>query len=566
MLFKDKKALSIMIGYVLLIVIAIIISTFVYVWLKSYVPRESIECPEGVSVFIEDIEYVKTWDISQLNLTLKNNGLFDIDGYFIHATDAPNQELATIDLSKYGGGKGGVILFGAKTFKPGESRGTKFDFTNAPFETIYSIEVIPIRFEIIDNKQRLASCGNAKVKETITEGSLVVLSCWNNDEEPHPICNCDDLALIKDNLGGNYELQNDIDFRGCLSSYSTGEGWNPIGRDENRFTGTFDGQGHTITGLFINKGTSYGLGLFGYIENSEIKDVGLENVDITGKTYIGGLAGYAENSNIYNSYTVGTIKAYKDIGGLIGFNTVKNLGSSKIINCSSSVDINAENVLVGGLIGENTAFSEGRIIIENCYATGNILGSNTLGGLVGDHYGEGGNSTINNCYATGNVIKGEKDLEKYYGNSIGGLVGNNKANEGGYVLINNSYATGNIIGIAGVGGLVGKSIPPYDASLGYSVIENSFATGDVSGDDYVGGIIGFLRNEPYTTIKNIYWYNSTGNPYDCFGTTGTWGTCTPVKEISYFYNENNPPMNVWDFVSIWKKVTNNFPNLKWQIY
>ena len=116
LLLAKKKGVSIMIGYVLLVTCAIVIGVIVYQWIKTYVPTEALECPDEVSIFIKDFEF--NCENFQLDLTLKNNGLFKIAGYFIHATDDPNQTLATIDLSGYtnlGEDKGGTVLFKTST-------------------------------------------------------------------------------------------------------------------------------------------------------------------------------------------------------------------------------------------------------------------------------------------------------------------------------------------------------------------------------------------------------------------------------------------------------------------
>ena len=99
MLLQDKKGLSIMIGYVLLVAIAIIMSMIVYQFIITYIPREALECPDGVSVFIKETKYDCTLGAETLEVTIKNNGLFSVAGYFIHATTEVGQELATLDLS-----------------------------------------------------------------------------------------------------------------------------------------------------------------------------------------------------------------------------------------------------------------------------------------------------------------------------------------------------------------------------------------------------------------------------------------------------------------------------------
>ncbi len=167
-----KKGVSIMVGYVLLVVCAVIMGVIVYRWIITYVPTDPLDCPDGVSIFAKEVNF--NCEDFQLDLTLKNNGLFNTAGYFIHATNDSNQTLATIDLSNYtklGEDKGGTILFGTSaenSFEPNEEKTNIFDLTDVG--KIYSIEIIPVRFQEEDGKMRFTSCGGSKIKEMIT--------CW----------------------------------------------------------------------------------------------------------------------------------------------------------------------------------------------------------------------------------------------------------------------------------------------------------------------------------------------------------------------------------------------------
>ena len=165
---KNKKAVSIMIGYVLLVSIAIIMSVVVYQWMKSYVPSENIECSDEVSLFIED--YTCEGDI--LNLTLKNNGKFNVAGYFIRATNDSEVKLATIDLSlklinevtKY---ESAVLFEGPiNSLEPNE-QGEAHAFDISEYSNLYSLEIIPVRFEEVEGRTKFVNCGNARIKEVI---------------------------------------------------------------------------------------------------------------------------------------------------------------------------------------------------------------------------------------------------------------------------------------------------------------------------------------------------------------------------------------------------------------
>ena len=171
MLLLDKKGLSIMIGYVLLVAIAIIMSMVVYQFIKTYVPRDALACPESTSILIKETQYDCT--LNKLDVTIKNNGRFDVAGYFIHATTSADQELATQDLSdkilEGGETHAGSVWFtstGDNILIPGNKKTSKFDLTDVG--TIYKIELIPVRHQEEEGKTRFVSCSNAKVEEILT--------------------------------------------------------------------------------------------------------------------------------------------------------------------------------------------------------------------------------------------------------------------------------------------------------------------------------------------------------------------------------------------------------------
>ena len=169
---KNRKGISVMIGYVLLISTAVILSIIVYQWLRTYVPSESLECPSETSLFIKSVSCIS----EELNLTLKNNGNFNLAGYFIRASTQEDQDFAATDLSlNLQSGSSSIIyqdnsvLFSSEiqnSFNPNEESTNVFDVSGIP--EIYFIEIIPIRFQTEDNKINLVNCGNQKVREDIT--------------------------------------------------------------------------------------------------------------------------------------------------------------------------------------------------------------------------------------------------------------------------------------------------------------------------------------------------------------------------------------------------------------
>jgi hypothetical protein len=172
--FAGKKGISVMVSYVLLIVFVIIIGAIVYQWLKTYVPSQALECPDGVSLFIKDADFDPS--DSQLIITLRNNGRFDLAGYFIHATNSSDQELPTIDLSGYlnevespGMIFGNSVLFiaaGDNFFQPGSEKSYFFDIPSSIGEP-HLIRITPTRFQDVDERQRFVSCGDARAEQIV---------------------------------------------------------------------------------------------------------------------------------------------------------------------------------------------------------------------------------------------------------------------------------------------------------------------------------------------------------------------------------------------------------------
>lgn len=170
MIIKNRRGISVMIGYIFLITITIIISTIVFQQLKTYVPTETLKCPEGVSFFIKEAAYDCV--NKELNITLKNNGRFSIAGYFISGADSPGKDIGTIDLSGYNKfGVGGFVIFNAlskNSMSPNKEIKSVFDLSNSSSAQFYSLNIIPIRYQEIENKNRIVSCGDSRIKETLT--------------------------------------------------------------------------------------------------------------------------------------------------------------------------------------------------------------------------------------------------------------------------------------------------------------------------------------------------------------------------------------------------------------
>lgn len=247
-------------------------------------------------------------------------------------------------------------------------------------------------------------------------------------------------------LAWNEAVQKDMTLNCTLTDNIdlTGIDWTPIGTSfGNSYTGTFDGNGKTITGLTVTVSDRYA-GLFGRIgSGGKVMNVKLEGVQMTSDNrwgYVGGVAGYSEG-NIENCSVSGSVSGSFSVGGVVG-----HQWGGTITGCSSSATVNA-GIAAGGIAGE----TNGGASLTACYATGDVTVENDgtsyacAGGVVGYN---GGSSTLTACYATGSVTgKGSGTIY------VGGAVGEN------YDTLTACYhAKGDVSGPDGTtGGVTGRN-------------------------------------------------------------------------------------------------------------
>ncbi len=221
------------------------------------------------------------------------------------------------------------------------------------------------------------------------------------EADPYIITSVNQLQEMQDELDACYVLGNDID-ASATKTMNGGQGFLPVGTVLNPFTGAFDGQGHTITSLYINRPSTNEVGLFGCIRDGAVVcNVGLAEVDITARRNSGSLVGYSGGSTVCNSWSSGSVRGSYNyqmrLGGLMGTSS----GADTFVSqCFSSADVTATGGAhqVGGLAGYNGHGS----IMSDCYATGDVSAYWKVGGLVGDNpYPEGG--YITRCYSVGRV-------------------------------------------------------------------------------------------------------------------------------------------------------------------
>jgi FlaG/FlaF family flagellin (archaellin) len=170
-IFSNKKGVSMIIGYILLVAISIVMSIIVYQWLKTYVPSEGIKCDEGTSIYIRSIDY--NCSEGKLTIYLKNNGKFSIYGVLVRVSNKTEEELATIDLSQKVL-QGGIVYTNTISFtenfenglSPAEEKGISFNVSE--YGLLYKLEVIPVRIQEVKNKKVSAICTDGRAQESLT--------------------------------------------------------------------------------------------------------------------------------------------------------------------------------------------------------------------------------------------------------------------------------------------------------------------------------------------------------------------------------------------------------------
>ncbi|PKL47451.1 MAG: hypothetical protein CVV37_08215 [Nitrospira bacterium HGW-Nitrospira-1] len=330
-----------------------------------------------------------------------------------------------------------------------------------------------------------------------------------------------DLQGMNGDLTGHYALGSDID-ASATPGWNGGKGFTPVGY--NGFTGAFNGLGHTIKNLYINRystinnSTYNRVGLFATISNgATIRNVGMVNGNIAGSYYVGGLVGWSNQgvgiNVIANSYNTGTVKGVYCTGGLVGISYYGGVNSYTIITDSYNTGVidgtTGGNGQIGGYVGGLVGAPEHYNKITNSYNIGEVKGTYLVGGLLGILYD---GSILTNSYNTGKVTGSL---------SVGGLVGASFTNSN---KITNSYSIGSVTGTDSVGGLVGGA--------SNTNITNTYSAGKVTGVSNVGGLIG--SKDSTVTVNNSFWDKDTSGQATSAGGTGK--TMAEMKTLSTFTN------------------------------
>ena len=271
------------------------------------------------------------------------------------------------------------------------------------------------------------------------------------EEDPYLIYTAEGLKAFRDKANGGERyafatLMNDIvlndgtfdadgNYTAADGSTAEPEKWTPISTDNNQYRGTFDGNGKTVKGLYVNTGGDEPAGLFGYTGGPKIKNLTVDGC-VIGKDWAGGILGFSHGGVIENctnnaSVTVANLDSdrHANVGGIAG------VTGAKLIGCGNTGKITVKNVAqianVGGIVGHQN--NMGLPIIHDCYNTGDVsgeAGTLYLGGIAGAI----SQGVISNCFSTGK-LDSTGSTTVY----LGGIVGLNGAL---YNHTNNYYLEG----------------------------------------------------------------------------------------------------------------------------
>ena len=252
-----------------------------------------------------------------------------------------------------------------------------------------------------------------------------------------------------------YELTDDLNLS---SQFGSDAGWVPIGDRKFRWSATFEGNGRTISGMYISRGESENIGLFGVSDRGAVvRNVGLLSVNVHGSEVVGGLIGsnYGTIIACHVSGKISGSSVSSVVGGKIGGLVGDNWGT--IVASFSAASVSSTGSWVGGLVGINA-----RTVVAS-YSTGNVSGMGAVGGLVGLTFG-----TITSSYSIGHV-SGTRD-------SVGGLFGGSRDD-----ITTDSYWDTQTSGVPSDSGDAGKNTRELRAPTGYSGIYANWNV-DIDGD------------------------------------------------------------------------------------
>lgn len=386
------------------------------------------------------------------------------------------------------------------------------------------------------------------------------------DSAPYLISTVEDWTFLSNSphhWTAHFRLKNDINF------YN--ENVSPVGTavGKDAFTGSFDGQGHSLKNINIKSSNKFGTGLFGVVgEGGSIENLSLSGFNVVGQDNVGTLVGSINKGSVKKCSADGNVTGRMNVGGLIGKQEL-----SSISHCDSKGNVFGSSSAAGGLIGlsggsgwasggsisnsKSSSTVEGsRVVggfigslqdgtVENCSASGKVQGSSHAGGFAGSIQ-----SSVTTSFATGEINNS--------GNFTGGFVGFNTGS------ISECYATGAANGERHTGGFAGSTS---------GVIQDCYSWGNAkSAQGYAGALVGRMEK---ATIKHCY---ALGKPKGNIHSKGLAGRGeTKDIQASYYQSDDEddplarsqedmtPPYSEntyeeWDFEEVWAEAKDEHSN------
>ncbi|MBQ8237468.1 MAG: hypothetical protein IJZ39_04915 [Oscillospiraceae bacterium] len=430
----------------------------------------------GVSITVDGVTYTEG------NVTITP----DTQSIIVTATGTNFANASNDNYVQYADGAGGILSSGYWTIDTAANTATLDLSANISwFDSCDNFEI-----QYCNDLQSLESWQNTgifltyydDITVTIDTGASVTLRDADRDDY-YEISTADELYAFAAAVNGgdnaiNGELTaNIVVNEGTMTAETTGaRAWTPIGNDTYAYLGTFDGGGHTISGLYFNDSTAYYVGLFGCLESgSTVKNVRITDSYICATYAVGGVAGRVFGGTVENCSNAGTVSGTGNhVGGVAGNS------DGTVTGCSNAGTVSGTGNHVGGVAGNSHG------TVTGCSNVGTVSGTNYVGGVVGNSHG-----TMTGCYNTG-AVSGY-DL-------VGGVAGNSHGTMTG------CYNTGTVSGTGSyVGGVVGDNMGTV-ASCYYldTAADGGIKGGDVAGqaeaktaDQFKSGEVAYLLGSPF---------------------------------------------------------------------
>ncbi|MGM0589963.1 MAG: cadherin domain-containing protein [Bacteroidota bacterium] len=339
---------------------------------------------------------------------------------------------------------------------------------------------------------------------------------------PYEVATAEQLSAIRHYLDKHFIQTADIDLD--VAPYNTGEGWEPF---NSIFTGSYDGNGHTIDNLFMDRPANTLQALFPLLHGT-VTNLTVSNADITGSDNSAVLAGRSEDGILSNVTVSGSVTGTQEVGGVVGEYT--STVPVTLSDIESSVSVEGQHI-VGGVFG---SIGGQEVSLERVAGLGTVTGIQILGGIVGRYMADSG--SMIGSYATGDITG------IGFSTNAGGLAGGVE----GSIQVEKSYATSDIDVSAFIGGLVGNVGLDVGETLS---ITKSYATGSLTGS-LPGGLVSRKASTDGTVdlTDSFFDTETTGTTDAIAGGTATGGTGLPtdqmVKDATYADAG-------WDLATIW---------------